>query len=71
MTKTKLKPWVKQVLIGIAIGLGLILIICINNYLDKSMEQHIEKVSQECAEQGYGIKAKYTKEGDKYYVCNK
>lgn len=35
------------------------------------MEKHIEKVSKECAEQGYGIKATYTNTGDKFYVCDK
>ena len=49
----------------------LFLIIILNNILNNDMEKHIEKVSKECALQGYGIKATYTKEGDKYYVCNK
>ena len=51
----------------IAIIIFISLIIVINN----DMENHIEKVSNECAMQGYGITAKYTKEGEKYYVCKK
>ena len=35
------------------------------------MQNHIEKVSSECASQGYGITVKYTKYGDKYYACKK
>jgi hypothetical protein len=61
MTKRRLKPWVKQFLIGLGIG----------NYFDREMEEHIERVSKECASQGYGITVKYTNEGDKYYVCKK
>ena len=52
MKRYRLKSWVKYslVIIGIAIViLGLIKI------LDNDMENHIEKVSQECAEKGYGI----------------
>lgn len=71
MTRRRLKPWVKQSLIGIAIISILFIFIGISKYLENEMENHIEKVSQECASQGYGIKAKYTKEGDKYYVCNR
>lgn len=67
MKRYRLKSWVKYslVIIGIAIVmLGLIKI------LDNDMENHIEKVSQECAEKGYGIKAYHTKDGDKFYTCN-
>ena len=35
------------------------------------MDNHIEKISQECAEQGYGIIATYGNDGEKYYVCKK
>lgn len=51
----------------IAIIIFISLIIVINN----DMENHIENVSNECAMHGYGITAKYTKEGEKYYVCKK
>lgn len=71
MTKRRLKPWVKQFLIGLGIGVVIILFIAIGNYFDREMEEHIERVSKECASQGYGITAKYTNEGDKYYVCKK
>lgn len=67
-TKRRLRPWVKVTLFVIAM---LLIIIGLNKMLDNDMEKHIEKVSQECALKGYGIRAEYTKEGDKYYVCNK
>lgn len=53
--------------IGFVLILGLIIL---NLILARDMEDHIERVSRECAEKGYGIKATYTKEGDKFYVCN-
>lgn len=71
MTKRRLKPWVKQFLIGLGIGVVILLFIAIGNYFDREMEKHIERVSKECASQGYGITVKYTNEGDKYYVCKK
>ena len=72
MTRRRLKPWVKQFLVGLGIGVVILLFIAIGNYFDREMEEHIERVSKECASQGgYGITAKYTKEGDKYYVCKK
>ncbi len=72
--KRKLKPWVKEVLeytiICFVIIFLLFLICVINNFLEKDMENHIEKVSYECALKGYGIKAYYTNSGDKFYTCN-
>lgn len=68
MKRYRLKPWVKSLLaiMGITIVmLGLITI------LNNQMEKHIEKVSKECAEHGYGITATYGNDGEKYYVCNK
>lgn len=70
MTRKKLRPWVKQFLIALGFVTVILSIVFIGEYLDKEMEEHIERVSQECAKKGYGIKANYTKEGDKYYVCN-
>lgn len=67
-TKSVLRPWVKVALFIIAM---ILILIGLNKILANDMEKHIEKVSEECASEGYGIKAKYTKEGDKYYVCNK
>lgn len=67
-TKSYLKPGVKLAIVIVALVL---VVIGLNTIIDNDMEKHIERVSQECAEKGYGIKAKYTKEGDKYYVCNK
>lgn len=67
MKRYRLKPWVKYSLaiIGLVIViLGLITI------LNNNMEKHIEKVSMQCAEKGYGIKAYHTKDGDKFYTCN-
>lgn len=71
MKRYRLKAWVKQLLAGLGVGVVILLFIAINNYFDREMEEHIEKVSSECASQGYGITAKYTNEGDKYYVCKK
>lgn len=70
MTKRKLKPWIKQFLVGLGIGVVILIFISIVNHFDREMEEHIEKVSIECASQGYGITVKYA-EGEKYYVCKK
>lgn len=67
MEKLKLRPWVKYTLIVIVI---ILVILGLNKLLVNDMESHIEKVSQECAEQGFGIKAYYTNQGDKFYECN-
>ena len=67
MKRYKLKSWVKYSLIGLAL---IILLLGLIKILDNDMEKHIEKVSIECAEKGYGIKAYYTKDGDKFYTCN-
>lgn len=69
--KRKLKRWVKNFLVGLMLCVAILLFIAIGNYFDREMEKHIEIVSKECASQGYGITAKYTKEWDKYYVCKK
>lgn len=66
-----IKEFLENNIIGVGIVVAILLIIILSNILSNDMERHIEKVSQECALQGYGIKAKYTKVGDKYYVCNK
>lgn len=71
MTKRRLNPWVKQFLIALTIASLFFIYIGINNYFDNEMEKHIETVSKECASQGYGIKATYTNQGDKFYVCDK
>lgn len=60
-----------KIIIGLSIGAVFLLILMLSEYIRQSDEQHIEKVSQQCAEKGYGIKARYTKEGDKSYTCNK
>ena len=66
-TRLRLRPWVLPTVVGLVV---LFIFITLNNILENDMEKHIEKVSQECASQGYGIKAYYTKEGDKFYKCN-
>ncbi len=38
--------------------------------LDIEEKKHIERVSERCASQGYGIKLAYTGTGDEFYVCN-
>jgi len=55
--------------IGIIITVGIIIVIFLFQIIASDEEKHIERVSQRCAEQGYGITARYTKQGDKYYVC--
>ena len=67
MTKRRLKPWVKY---SLAILLLTFVILGLITILNNDMERHIEKVSKECAEKGYGIKAYHTKDGDKFYTCN-
>lgn len=66
-----IKKFLEDNIVGIGIVLAILLIIFLSTTLSNDMEKHIERVSKECASQGYGITAKYTKEGDKYYVCNK
>lgn len=63
----KIKNYICEHPLAIIICIALMIVII----LSKDMEEHIEKVSKECASQGYGIKASYTKEGDKFYICNK
>ena len=67
MTKRRLKPWVKY---SLAILLLTFVILGLITILNNDMEKHIEKVSIQCAEKGYGIKAYHTKDGDKFYTCN-
>lgn len=54
--------------------LGIIMIalflVIMGNYFKLEDNKSLEKRSRECASEGYGIKVSYTKEGDKYYVCN-
>lgn len=63
--------YLKENILAVIIGMAILLIIILSTILSNDMEEHIEKVSKECASQGYGITAQYTKEGDKYYVCDK
>lgn len=69
-TKKVLKPWVKEFLKGLAFITILSALLIIINYLSYEDNKNLEKRSAECASEGYGIKVSYTKEGDKYYVCN-
>lgn len=69
-TKKVLKPWVKKFLKGLAFITILSTLLIIINYLSYEDNKNLEKKSAECASEGYGIKVSYTKEGDKYYVCN-
>ena len=67
----KIKNYICEHPLAIIICIALMVVIILSNILSKDMEEHIEKVSKECASQGYGIKASYTNEGDKFYICNK
>lgn len=62
---------IKEHIIGILVISGIVVIILLSSILANDMEEHIERVSKECASQGYGIKATYTKERDKFYICDK
>lgn len=67
----KIKNYIGEHPLAIIICIAILIIILLSNILERDMEEHIEKVSKECASQGYGIKATYTKEGDKFYICDK
>lgn len=67
----KIKNYISEHPLAIIICIAITILILLSNILEKDMEEHIEKVSKECASQGYGIKATYTKEGDKFYICDK
>lgn len=67
----KIKKYISEHPLAIIICIALMIVIILSNILSKDMEEHIEKVSKECASQGYGIKASYTKDGDKFYKCDK
>lgn len=69
-TKKVLKPWVKNLLQALGIIIIISSIIMVFDYLSYEDNKALEKRSRECASEGYGIKVSYTKEGDKYYVCN-
>ena len=69
-TKKVLKPWVKNLLQALGIIIIISSIIMVFDYLSYEDDRTLEKKSTECAVEGYGIKVSYTKEGDKYYVCN-
>lgn len=66
----KIKKYISEHPLAIIICIALMIVIILSNILSKDMEEHIEKVSKECASQGYGIKASYTKDGDKFYKCD-
>lgn len=66
--KRKLRTWVKYALVGL---ITILIVVSIELFLKNDMEAHIERVSEKCALQGYGIEVNYTKEGDEYYVCKK
>lgn len=63
--------FIKDNLIGVIVVGLILLVIILMNIMSNDMESHIEKVSKECASQGYGIKAYYTNQGDKFYKCDK
>ena len=69
-TKKVLKPWVKNLLQALRIIIIISSIIMVFDYLSYEDDRTLERKSIECAAEGYGIKVSYTKEGDKYYVCN-
>ena len=63
--------FIKDNLIGVIVVGLILLVIILMNIMSNDMESHSEKVSKECASQGYGIKAYYTNQGDKFYKCDK
>lgn len=68
MKRRKLKSWVVNSLITIVLTIVLVGLI---QKVNADEERHIERVSKECSEKGYGIIATYGNDGEKYYVCNK
>lgn len=60
-----------QIIIILLVLLVIITFYVLNKISNNDMEKHIERVSQECAEKGYGIEANYTNQGDKFYICKK
>lgn len=62
--------YLKDNVIIVIIAVALFIMIILSNILSCDMNKHIEKVSKKCASQGYGIKAYYTKDGDKFYKCD-
>lgn len=66
----KIKKYISKHPLAIIICVALMILIILSNILENDMEEHIEKVSKKCASQGYGIKASYTKDGDKFYKCD-
>lgn len=67
MKRYRLKSEVKYALIIIAL---VMLLIGLIQLLNNDMENHIERVSKECAEKGYGIRSYHTNDGDKFYTCD-
>lgn len=66
----KIKNYISEHPLAFIICIAIIILILLSNILENDMEKHIEKVSKECASQGYGIKAYHTSQGDKFYKCN-
>ena len=62
----------KKYYVGLIVILfSLLSIVVLLNISNAQYIDHIERVSKECASEGYGIKLQYTSSGDEYYVCNK
>ena len=68
--KRKLKPWEKNFACALAVVIVLIVFALTNEYFKQVDINLLENKSKECAVDGLGIKVLYTKEGDRYYVCN-
>ncbi len=66
----KIKKYICEHPLAIIISIAIIIFIILSNILSNDMEEHIEKVSKECASKGYGIKSYYTNQGDKFYKCD-
>ncbi len=59
------------IIIGLVfVIIAFLLVISMDNITNME-EEHIERVSEKCAKEGYGIKKVYKNDGESYYICNK
>lgn len=62
----KIKNYISEHPLAIIICITILIIILLSNILEKDMEEHIEKVSKECASQGYGIETELKEVKNRY-----
>lgn len=62
----KIKNYICEHPLAIIICIALMVVIILSNILSKNMEEHIEKVSKECASQGFGIETELREIKNRY-----